>query len=430
MLTRRTAIVLGVAVLAILIGYVLYPSVELFAAGLRPSVYRRLFASWHNANVRALWNSVWISLATVAGAGILGSALAYALNRFDFPGKRVMNALAALPLALPPLVGVIAFLFLYGESGVLPRGLQRALGLDEAPLAFEGFAAIWLVHVYSMYVYFYLFVGTALAGVDRSMYEAANDLGASGGRTFRDVILPLLQPALLGAGLLVFMVSMASFTAPLIFAGTEPFLTLQVYNYKMNGDMAMSAGASTVLTLICLLFLVFIERSGRSTVGAASKGIAAAAMPVRRGAVRWGVMLACAVFALFLLLPIATIVLVSFAEEGSWTYQILPQRYTVDNYLALFRDPNVLAPIVNSLTMAGIATAANVLFGVGAALYIVKTRLPGRVLARALAVLPFAIPGTVVAVNLIVTFNSATLPGFGKVLVGSFWILPLAYFIR
>ena len=430
MVSRRAEISLGLGVLAVLVGYVLYPSIELFVTGLRPSVYSRLFSSLQNANVRALWNSVWVSLASVGGAGVLGTGLAYFLSRYDFPFRRLMTSLAVLPLALPPLVGVIAFLFLYGESGILPRGLQHLLSLDQAPLAFEGIAAIWLVHVYSFYVYFYLFVSAALGGVDRSMYEASYDLGANGTHTFVRVVLPLLRPALLGASLLVFMISMASFTAPLIFAGTEPFLTLQVYNYKMNGDLTLSAGAATVLTLICLLFLALIERFGRTGAGSASKGAAAAAAAVRGGAFQLAVFVACAVFLLFLLLPIAIIVLISFVEEGSWTYQILPQRYTIENYVALFRDPDVFSPILNSLQMAVIATVANVAFGVGAALYIVKTGLPGRRVARALAILPFAIPGTVVAVNLIVTFNTPSLPAFGQILVGTFWILPLAYFIR
>src|SRR5690606_1728540 len=92
---------------------------------LRPEVYRRLFSSWQNANVRALGNSVWISLVSVAGAGFLGTTLAYLLNRYDFPFRRLLASLAVIPLALPPLVGVIAFLFLYGESGILPRGLEH-----------------------------------------------------------------------------------------------------------------------------------------------------------------------------------------------------------------------------------------------------------------------------------------------------------------
>ena len=421
---------LFVPVLLVLVGYVLYPSLRTFLLGVDAEQYRAIFSSARSANVRALVNSVLISLYSVAGAGVLGTALAYIFFRFDFPLRRVLQAVAAFPLALPPLVGVLAFLFLYGESGILPRSIQQVFGLDEVPFAFEGLWAVWLVHVYVFYVYFYLFVGAALRGLDRSLLEASADLGASAFTAFRRVILPLLRPALVSASLLVFMISMASFTAPLLFAGTEPFLTVQIYNYKLNGDLALSATVSTVLTAICLLFLVGVELVQRRQGTAATKGVAAPPQPVRSGWARAFALSAALVFLTFLLLPVATVVLISFAEEGSWTYQILPARYTLTNYLDLLREPTVLEPIVNSLQMAALATAANVVFGVAAALVVTKTRLPGRGLVRLLAVLPFAIPGTVIAVNLIVTFNEASALSAGQVLVGTFWILPLAYFVR
>ncbi|GIV57551.1 MAG: iron ABC transporter permease [Rhodothermaceae bacterium] len=430
MLSRRGAFWLLVPVLAILLGYVVYPSLRMFATGMTWDNYAALFSSWRSANVRALYTSVWISLTTVVGAGVLGTTLAYLFFRFDFPLRRTLMALAALPLALPPLVGVLAFLFLYGESGILPRSLQALLGLDAVPFRFEGLWAVWLVHVYSLYVYFYLFVMAALRGVDRSLLEAAADLGAPPHLTFRRVVLPLLRPALVSAALLVFMVSMASFTAPLLFAGTDNFLTLQIYNYKTNGNLALSAAVSTVLTLICLAFLLLIELGPRRPGTGAAKGSSPPPVPVRSGWARALALGGALALLLFLLLPIATIVLLSFAQEGSWTYQILPARYTLANYVDLLADPDVFQPIRNSLRMAALATAANVVFGVAAALFITRGRLPGRTLVRLLTALPFAIPGTVIAVNLIVTFNTPSPLSFGRILVGTFWILPLAYFIR
>lgn len=431
MLTRRGTALVAIPVLLLLAAYVLYPSLRTFEIGARPEVYSQLFSTWSSANVRALVNSVAISIATVLGAGVLGTALAYFFHRFSFPLRGVLMAVAALPLALPPLVGVIAFLFLYGESGILPRGIQAIFGLASVPFSFEGMWAVWLVHVYTMYVYYYLFVMSALGSIDRSLLEASADLGGSAVTTFGRVILPQLRPALIGASLLVFMISMASFTAPLLFAGTKNFLTLQIYNYKTNGDLVLSAGVSTVLTAICLVFLLVLESGGRRSRGlGAGKGVAAPPRPVTGGLARSAALTAALLILLFLLLPIATIVLISFAQEGSWTYQILPAEYTVANYTSLFRDPDVLQPIANSLQMAGAATLANVLFGVAAALYIAKGRLPGRGLTRILTMLPFAIPGTVIAVNLIVTFNQPSPLAFGNILIGSFWILPLAYFIR
>lgn len=433
MLSRRATLLLFIPVLLILVGYVLYPSLRTFALGASVDNYAQMFASWRSANVRALINSVGISLATVLGAGFLGTALAYFFYRYDFPMRRTLMSMAALPLALPPLVGVLAFLFLYGESGILPRGLKMLFGLEEVPFAFEGLWAVLFVHIYTMYVYFYLFVMAALRGIDGSLLEASAGLGASSLTTLRRVILPLLRPALISAALIVFMISMASFTAPLLFAGTENFLTLQIYNYKTNGDLALSASVSTVLTIICLIFLIMIEWGNWKKRGvSAIKGTGAASIPIASGWARALMITGAVILLLFLLLPIATVVLISFAEEGSWTFQLLPARYTFENYLALFVDPDILQPIVNSLRMAALATVGNVIFGVAVALVVAKGKigLPGREVIRLLAILPFAIPGTVIAVNMIVTFNEPTPLALGQILVGSFWILPLAYFVR
>jgi len=431
MLTRKGTIWLLVPVLVILTGYVVYPSLRMFFLGMTAENYETIFSSWRSANVRALVTSVSISLFTVLGAGVLGTSLAYFFFRYSFPLRRLLMAVTALPLALPPLVGVLAFLFLYGESGILPRGLQSLFGLSEVPFAFEGLWAVWIVHVYSLYVYFYLFVMSALGNMDGSLLEASAGLGASSFTTFRRIVLPLLNPALTGASLLVFMISMASFTAPLLFAGTEHFLTLQIYNYKTNGNLELSAAVSTVLTLICLGFLILIElRNRRQRAGGAVKGSAPPSQPVSSGWARIAAIAGAGTMLLFLLLPIATVIMISFAREGSWTYQLLPERYTLFNYTSLFSDPDVLRPILSSVQMATIATIGNVLFGVGTALYITKGGLPGRGLVRILAALPFAIPGTVIAVNLIVAFNDPSVLTMGTILVGSFWMLPLAYFIR
>ncbi len=433
MLSRRATLLLFLPILLILLGYVLYPSLRTFVLGADAANYSQMFASWRAANVRALINSVGISLATVVGGGLLGTSLAYFFYRYDFPLRKTLMSVAALPLALPPLVGVLAFLFLYGESGILPRGLKMLFGLDEVPFAFEGLWAVLFVHIYTMYVYFYLFVTAALRGIDGSLLEASAGLGAGAWTTFWRVIAPLLRPALISASLLVFMISMASFTAPLLFAGTENFMTLQIYNYKVNGDLSFSASVSTLLTLICLVFLVMIEWSNRKSQGtSAIKGTGAASIPVQKGFARIALIGGALVLLLFLLLPIATVFLISFAEEGSWTFQLLPERYTFANYTALFADPKILEPILNSLRMAVLATVGNMIFGVAAALVIAKgkMRAPGRDLIRILAVLPFAIPGTVIAVNMIVAFNEPSPLSFGQILVGSFWILPLAYFVR
>ena len=120
-----------------------------------------------------LWASVWISAASVALAAAIGVPLAFLFEWLEFPGRKTLGSLIALPVVLPPFVGVIAFLFLYGESGFVARAVQRLLGLAQPPWRLQGAAAILLVHAYSMYVYFYLLTRAGLAKLDASMLEAA-----------------------------------------------------------------------------------------------------------------------------------------------------------------------------------------------------------------------------------------------------------------
>ena len=429
MLSRRAGWALAVPVAVVLVGYVLWPNLATFRLGLDAGVLGELFGAGRSAGTRALVNSVGVSLGTVLGAGVVGTALAWALWRYDLPLGRTLGAVAALPLALPPLVGVLAFLFLYGESGMLPRGVQALFGLEQVPFSFGGVAAVLAVHVYVFYVYVYLFVGAALRDLDASLLDASADLGAGPWTTFRRVVLPLLRPALVGSSLLVFMLSMASFTAPLLFAEGEPFLTTQIYQFKTNGALDRAAAVSVVLTGICLLFLVGAEAQGVTAGAASGKGVGRRPGPLGGPArVVAGALVGLAL--LVVLLPVATVVLLSFVAPGTWTTQVLPDTFTLANYAALATEPDVLAPITSSLWMAALATAANVVFGVATAVVIVKGRVPGRGALRALSLLPFAVPGTVVALGLLVAFDEPSALAGGAVLIGTVWLLPLAYFVR
>jgi len=139
----------------------------------------------------ALWRTLWISVASVLLAATVGVPLAFLFERAEFPGRRILGALVALPIALPPLVGVLAFLFLFGESGFLARGVSALFGLDQSPWRLGGPIAILLVHTYSFYVFFYLFSRAALGRLDPAAVEAAEMLGAS---RWRILIRVTLRP--------------------------------------------------------------------------------------------------------------------------------------------------------------------------------------------------------------------------------------------
>ncbi|HEX9005745.1 MAG TPA: iron ABC transporter permease [Bacteroidota bacterium] len=419
-------------------GYVLYPLAvmvgESLAApdGVSFHRYAEVLNPANRGNVEAAVNSVMVSILSVVGGGLVGVGLAFTVTQLRFPLRRVIALLAVVPVALPPLVGVIAFLFVFGESGILPRLLQAAFGIPASRLALDGLSAIVAVHVYSFNTYFFLFASAALRRIDASQLEAAAGLGASPFRIFRLIVLPELRPALAGASVLTFMASMASFSAPLLFAGSHRFITLQIYTTKLNGDLPLAATQSLLLSLVAFGFFLLLYAGGgsritlRRTRGAERAGVLAVGAPVRA-------LLVGGSFLVIILeaLPLAVILMVSFAREGSWTWQILPESFTVANYTRLLGERQVFEPILNSLLMAAVALAAVLLVGVTAAYLVTKGALRRRRgLWDALLTLPYAIPGTVLAIALILSFNRPVpVTGF-RVLVGTFWILPLAYLLR
>jgi iron(III) transport system permease protein len=377
----------------------------------------------------ALWASLWISLATVGLAAGIGVPLAFLFERNEFPGRRLLGTLVALPVVLPPLVGVIAFLFLYGESGFVARALQKVLRLEGSPWRLSGPAAVLLVHAYTMYVYFYLFTRAGLARLDGSLLEAASALGASRRQVLSRVTLPLLRPVLTAAALLTFMTSLASFSAPYVFGGGFRVMTTQIVASKLNGDVAMAMVETVTLAAVALVGLALLQRSEKGRVVAGGgRGVA----PVRKklGRSRWIAAAFAWGLAIVLLLPHATLVLVSLVPRGTWTIEILPPVLTVGNYVSLVTETERLRPLVNSLWMAVVATAGALVLGFAAARIAVRGRSRLGGLLETLLAIPWALPGTVFAVALSAAF-SVHAPWFGRfVLVGTAVILPLGYMVR
>ncbi|MDQ3223747.1 MAG: iron ABC transporter permease, partial [Gemmatimonadota bacterium] len=419
----------------LLVWLIVYPLLIVLVEGFRgPDGWTldfvRQFLQQRN-EARALWGSVWISLVSVLLAALIGIPLAFLFGRYDFPGRRILGWLVALPAVLPPLVGVLAFLFLYGESGFVSLLLQRLLSLEQPPWTLQGAGAILLVHAYSMYVYFYLFTRAGLASLDTSVLEAAASLGAGRWRTLRRVVLPLLYPALGGAALLTFMTSLASFSAPYIFGGGFRVMTTQIISTRLNGDNELAMIETVSLTLVALVAL-WIFRGSRFLDDAAGgrKGMAPARVRVQHrwarlalGVIGWGL-------AVLLLLPHLTLLLVSFVPLGTWTTEPLPPAYTWRNYLTLIEDPVRARPLFTSLWLATVSTAAAVGIALAAGILSVRRRVRGRRIIEGLLALPWAVPGTVFAIALATAF-SVRAPLAGRfILVGTLWILPLAYLVR
>ncbi|MFI0463406.1 ABC transporter permease [Saccharopolyspora sp. 5N102] len=378
---------------------------------------------------RALLLSLVSSLVSVFFCGVLGTLLAVLLHRFDFPGRRALSVFAVLPMALPPLIGAVSFVLLYSETGIVPRTLHALLGISPASTSVSGLAGVVLVHAFTMYPYFYLSVSAALAGLDGSLEEAATNLGAGRARVWRTVLLPMLTPALVSGALLTFMMSMASFTAPQLY--NVQTLTMEIVSARTSGNAALAATQSTALSVVSIAFLMSMRwYQGRRVHRSLSKGTPSARRAPGSAAAKFAAALGSLLLTVVLLAPVLVIVLVSFSVDGAWTTQVLPPEYTLDNYLRIFAEPQSLLPISVSVQTALLATLAAIVIGAAASWVVARWKGPGRGALDVIIMLPWALPGTVIGVNLVTAFNEPGVGNLGLTLVGTLWILPVAYFVR
>jgi iron(III) transport system permease protein len=405
--------------------------------------------AWTAANYReilsqqivleAILSSLGLSIASVFCCALVGVPLAFLFERFTFPGRRIFAALAALPLVLPPLVGTVAFIFLVGETGIIAHGIQTLFHLQNPPWRLRGWPALILFHTYTMYPFFYVLTGAGLRRIDASLAEAARSLGASKTTVLRRVLLPQLTPSLLAAALLTFMTSMASFSAPLLFGGDVRMLTLEIFRARQRGDFAIAITETVILAVISLGALIFFQRyeGTRRFAAAATKGAPRRRASIASGTARALATILAIVFAIILVLPVATLFLVSFAQEGSWTTQTFPAAYTFANYRRLFGDQWAAEVFFNSFTMSAIAAVAALLWSFAVVTLLRRGREEQkffgegwRRLLSLLVLVPWALPGTVVAVSVAEAYGGPSLLLGSFILVGTFWILPAVYFLR
>ena len=247
-------------------------------------------------------------------------------------------------------------------------------------LPFNGIAGVLVVHTFTMYPFFYLAASAALAGMDPSVEEAAYNLGAGRVRVWRTVLLPMLTPALVSASLLVFMTSLASYTAPLLF-GVDQTMTMQIYINRTNGDLPMASTYASVL------------------------GAGVGAVPARHALVRGAAQLPVAVQGRLHAPPrdhqpvgrVARPGRVACwprwccsprsrrsrwspsRQDGSWTTEVHPDRHTpCENFVTIFTEPRAFQPIVNSLRMSLLATVGCVVVGVLIAYAVRRLKFIGR----------------------------------------------------
>lgn len=185
-----------------------------------------------------------------------------------------------------------------------------------------------------------------------------------------------------------------------------------------------------MLSLISVGFLVAMRwYEMRKDYTLSVKGSVMETIRIRHPLVRGLFVFVSALLTLIISLPVFALVLLSFVKQGTWIADIYPTHFSLDNYIKFFTERRVMRPFLNSINMSVMATALAVVVGSISSYVIIKTRLKIKWVIEILVLLPWALPASTVAINMINGFNVPNPFSFHYVLVGTYWILPLTYFI-
>jgi iron(III) transport system permease protein len=411
--------------LALLVLFLLYPLSLVLDASLRVNGtgaftlanYAQIFASKYYVN--SIANSLLAAIFATVGAALIGTPLAFCIARVDVPGKTALLTLATLPLVLPSFVAAYALVLLFGHAGVVTTGL-RGIGIPMGPI--YGLTGITIVFLLTLYPYVLMPAIAGFSAIDISIEEAARNLGGSRLHAFRTVLLPVAMPAVLGGALLVFIEALENFGVPVVLAEDRPFLAVDIFKLFAGeaDNNPAAAGALSVLLIACTAIVLLVQRRYLNKRRFATNArTAPPTLPLSPGwrslatVFSWGIVVLS-------LLPFLAVLFISFLHFRG---PVLTWHLGLSNYSMLLEGS--FRPLYNTLLLATITAIVATL--VGALIGYIVTRHRG-VLSTGLdmiGMVPFAVSGTVLAIGLIIAFNSGLL-----ILTGGWLILVIAYVVR
>ena len=403
----------------------IYPLYNIFKASfidnetgaLSLSNYREFFSKVYYT--KAIFNSLLVSIGGTLGALLFGIPLAYFTSRYKIYGKTLLATLAVLSLLSPPFIGAYSWILMMGKNGFL-RNFLLNFGIN-LPAIF-GPGGIILVYTLQYYPFVFLLTSGALTTVDRSLEEAAENLGASSMHRFFKVTLPLVLPSVSAGALMAFMMSLANFGTPMIIGRkfhVLPTMAYNLYTSEVGENPGLASTVSILLILISTL-VIFFQRYASSRRKFSSNLINRPAVKQLKGLSNIGAHLISYLIVFISTLPLAVVVLYSFRKTRG---PVFHPGFGLQSYQKIFHD--VPKTITNSLFFS--VTAVIFIVIIGTLIGFVMSRkknLPAKVLDP-LLMIPYIIPGTVLGIGFIVAFNSKPV-----YLAGTAVIIIMAYFIR
>ena len=356
----------------------------------------------------ALATSLAIALLTTGFTTLLALPLAWLTTRFSFRGKGWLTSLLLVPMIMPPFVGAIGLRQLLSRFGSLNLLLMKFGVLPpNGPIDWLGQGGFWgivLLQVLNLYPIMFLNVSAAMANIDPALREAAQNLGAGGWRLFRTITLPLILPGYFAGAIIVFIWAFTDLGTPLFF-GYSRVVPVQIFD-AVNDLNTNPMGYTLVVVVLLLTVALFLlskqvlagrryEMIGRGhTLGAEIRATRTQALGI------WAFMLGLIVVAL---LPHLAVIVQSFSER--WFFSITPTHWTTATYGEIFRDPVTASSLRNSLFYSSCSALLDLVLGVIIAWLLTRRRIPLAGWLDAVAMLPLALPGLVLAFGYVAAFD-------------------------
>lgn len=389
--------------------------------------YERVFLQ--PRNYVAVWNSLWVSVIATVLATVIGVVSAFLVQRTDLPAKNLFRLLLILPFAIPPLFAAMGWVQLAGPVGLLSQAWKAAFGTVTVPWNIYSPGGIIFVLAVTNYPLVFITVSGALQRMDPSLEEAARISGVGAGRIMRDITLPLVRPAILGGALLAFVSSIDNFGIPAVLGLRANFyvLTTRIYEALVVPNMPLATAMSMLLVLVAVIAMFgFRAVEGRREQYAVIAGKSVMPNVVRLNRARpWLVAGLSLAVIMIVVLPLVALIIASLLRY--WGADLTLANTTLAHYTAVLNAPAAQRGIVNSLALA--TGAATILVVVTALIsYLnIKERLRGAGLLDVVGLIPFALPGSVIGVGMILAWSN---PPVGPTLYGTIWVLLLAYIMR
>jgi iron(III) transport system permease protein len=394
----------------------------------RPSLanFGGLFTDSHFYS--AVFNTLICGLGAMSISLVLGTSLAWIVSRTDVPGRRWLQNINLVPFFMSPYVGAIGWIFLVAPySGVLQTTLKDTLGISANGLDIYSLPGVIMVLSLFYTPYVYLFVISPLRQMDAAFEDAARVHGATFSMTVRLITLPLLQPAVLSAALIVFITSAGLFDVPLALTATRGIRTMPteiftLVNYPSDLGRAAAYGIMITAVTIGLTLWQRSHLARRRYEVVSGKGYRPRLLRLTARGRILALGLEAAYISMSVLLPVLALILVALSPI--WTGRFRLHAATLSNFhYVLFDYSLTRQAILNSLILALVGATIGVFISVLQAYFLTRGRSRYRGFVDALLALPLGIPGIVLSLFFLIL-------AIRTPLYGTLAIMLIAYIAR